>query len=693
MQPLRQDGDGAGWGVFLSRRTDWVVPLRACADAARSEVGGKAAGLGRMMAAGLPVPEGVCLTSAAFEVFRSGTPVAEVIAAAMHGIRENPVATGKLLRRIRFAIGATALPAKLAEAIAEASMPLFASGSLIVRSSSPDEDDEAASQAGGYFSSGEIADFERVCDAIRLCWASAFSDRALYYGKGRVRGNMAVVLQHWIRPCWSGVLFTRDPLREDDQGEPVAEVSAEGASVTAAEGTTVRLCLGAPSAPPDPAGVPGELRTALLSCVQPAEALVGCAADVEWVWDGGRLHLVQVRPEVRRSQQPCLSPTMVSLDDMDLVYHLPLGHCRALFMAKLLKKVWFRKTCADAGIPVFRIWYLVYGERDAERAAAIVASRADTTHVRLDWGDGQPMRVAGVALAAALQANAHRNVVGKDALSCLEVGEVLHGSVSGIATCLPDGQTLIQAAPSAVKGLQNGVLEPSVFVTGPDGEPRLERPATFTAVGAITEDGYWRAEPCPPYILRLSPSDLAEIARVTRIVSQALGEVRLEWCLDAGTVFVKDLSLESKALSTPIEGAVLSPGAASGRAVRIEDLREFHEVAHRYQISVVSNGQRQDRASQAVPVARLRALAEQHGPIVVVAEYPALGLIPTIPYVRGFVFQRGTLLCHLAIALREAGVPAVVLSDAPQRIREGEQLTISPAGVQHHAVRGAGVLS
>lgn len=74
MQSLRQDERDVAGSVTCPARPEWLVPLRACAVAARSQVGGKAAGLGRMMAAGLPVPEGVCLTSAAFEGFRTGTP-------------------------------------------------------------------------------------------------------------------------------------------------------------------------------------------------------------------------------------------------------------------------------------------------------------------------------------------------------------------------------------------------------------------------------------------------------------------------------------------------------------------------------------------------------------------------------------------------------------------------------------------
>lgn len=112
MQSLRQDERDVAGSVTCPARPEWLVPLRACAVAGRSQVGGKAAGLGRMMAAGLPVPEGVCLTSAAFEAFRTGTPVGQVIAEALQAIQATPVATGKLLRQIRAAIEVAACAAR-----------------------------------------------------------------------------------------------------------------------------------------------------------------------------------------------------------------------------------------------------------------------------------------------------------------------------------------------------------------------------------------------------------------------------------------------------------------------------------------------------------------------------------------------------------------------------------------------------
>jgi phosphoenolpyruvate-protein kinase (PTS system EI component) len=79
-------------------------------------------------------------------------------------------------------------------------------------------------------------------------------------------------------------------------------------------------------------------------------------------------------------------------------------------------------------------------------------------------------------------------------------------------------------------------------------------------------------------------------------------------------------------------------------------------------------------------VAQTHDLCQQK-PIIVVAEYPSIGLASIIQYVHGFVFERCPLLCHLAIILRERGIPAIVVANARSRISTGDSLQIGPDGL------------
>jgi phosphoenolpyruvate-protein kinase (PTS system EI component) len=64
-----------------------------------------------------------------------------------------------------------------------------------------------------------------------------------------------------------------------------------------------------------------------------------------------------------------------------------------------------------------------------------------------------------------------------------------------------------------------------------------------------------------------------------------------------------------------------------------------------------------------------------------VAEYPKRTLAVLLDDVAGFVFERGSILCHLAIILRERGVPAVILEDAREQLCQATQVYIDNSQV------------
>ena len=98
----------------------------------------------------------------------------------------------------------------------EAAYGELGEGLVAVRSSACAEDSEAASFAGqqetylNVFGGAEVS--RRVAD----CWASFFSERALFYRakKGSLEDlGMAVVVQRMVEPAKSGVMFTVDPVQ------------------------------------------------------------------------------------------------------------------------------------------------------------------------------------------------------------------------------------------------------------------------------------------------------------------------------------------------------------------------------------------------------------------------------------------------------------------------------------------------
>src|SRR3954454_9683707 len=100
--------------------------------------------------------------------------------------------------------------------IAEAYEALGDDPPVAVRSSACAEDSETASYAGQQETYLYVRGADAVLDRVRDCWASFFSERAIFYRgqKGSLDDlGMAVVVQRMVRADVAGVLFTCDPVR------------------------------------------------------------------------------------------------------------------------------------------------------------------------------------------------------------------------------------------------------------------------------------------------------------------------------------------------------------------------------------------------------------------------------------------------------------------------------------------------
>jgi Pyruvate phosphate dikinase, AMP/ATP-binding domain len=86
---------------------------------------------------------------------------------------------------------------------------------VAVRSRACAEDSDAASFAGQQETYLHVRGVRAVLDRVRDCWASFFSERAIFHGsrKGSLDDlGMAVVVQRMVESDVSGVLFTCDPV-------------------------------------------------------------------------------------------------------------------------------------------------------------------------------------------------------------------------------------------------------------------------------------------------------------------------------------------------------------------------------------------------------------------------------------------------------------------------------------------------
>jgi phosphohistidine swiveling domain-containing protein len=251
-------------------------------------LGGKGASLGRLIAAGLPVPPCEVLTTAAYRQAVRAPGLSQLLDDLARG-REVP--DEEIDRQFLTADP----PEPVLAAIAGLLDRVGGGGAVAVRSSATTEDLEGASFAGQYRSVLEVADDAALLDALRLVWASLWHRAPRTYRQFHGFHDevaMAVVVMAMVPARRAGVAFTRDPGGSSDR---VRVESVDGLAEGLVSGAATPRCYllarddpGQPHAPPPMAEV-GRLA---LRC----EELFGTPQDVEWAWDGARVWLVQSRP-------------------------------------------------------------------------------------------------------------------------------------------------------------------------------------------------------------------------------------------------------------------------------------------------------------------------------------------------------------------------------------------------------------
>lgn len=177
-------------------------------------------------------------------------------------------------------------------------------GLVAVRSSACAEDSEAASFAGQQETYLDVQGAEEVAARVIDCWASFFSERALFYRarKGSVDDlAMAVVVQRMVEAETSGVVFTVDPVQRRRDRMVVEAVSGLGEQVVSGAVTPEHYVLDREGAIRHErlrnGGVlgPEELRR-LAELGRALEERFGRPQDIEWAIAGGEIYLLQSRP-------------------------------------------------------------------------------------------------------------------------------------------------------------------------------------------------------------------------------------------------------------------------------------------------------------------------------------------------------------------------------------------------------------
>lgn len=186
-------------------------------------VGGKGANLGEMTQAGFPVPNGFAVTVWAYDLFLDENDLRAYLKDILSKLDvtdsdELDIASAKIQNKIK----RSKVPVGVAKEIISSYKKLsgvFNKAQVAVRSSATAEDLPSASFAGQQATYLNVQGDNNLIQAVRDCWASLFTARAIFY---RVQNKVnhekvkiSVMVQKMIQSEVSGVMFSINPVTND----------------------------------------------------------------------------------------------------------------------------------------------------------------------------------------------------------------------------------------------------------------------------------------------------------------------------------------------------------------------------------------------------------------------------------------------------------------------------------------------
>lgn len=303
--------------------------------------GGKSSSLGELTSkVGVPVPYGFATTAAAYRYFFEKTGLDEEIKGLVAGLTDvdNSAMLREACAKMRQAIMEKEMPADLQQQIAEAYAELGrrvgeTDPFVAVRSSATAEDLPDASFAGQQDTYLNVKGAATIVQKVKECYASCFTDRAVYYREKQGFDHLEVALSAAVQMmCFSkaaGVMFTVNVATGEDKniliegawglGEYVVQgtVTPDNYTVSKADNKILEKNVNAQdiklvrkaAGDCEEVRVPAEEEEMqkltdgqileLAGYAKKIEAHYGCYMDMEWGVDerDNKVYILQARPE------------------------------------------------------------------------------------------------------------------------------------------------------------------------------------------------------------------------------------------------------------------------------------------------------------------------------------------------------------------------------------------------------------
>lgn len=518
---------------------------------------------------------------------------------------------------------------------------------IAVRSSFAFEDNAYSSNAGMFYSSTDNIGKIDVWKAILNTWKSAFSP--MVQKKCSTEG-IGVLLQPYIEARISGIAFSESYTSEKDILICYKEGSLESMTAGFAESTELlygkdKIC---------------EIKEAWIKDIADViiklEKFFGFPVDVEWLIDKyGELYILQCRPikqNIKNTAKENLFQIM-SVDEWNDKCGFPLQGVMEIHAKWWIKKHWVRTHAVKNGFNVSNAIYVHIPLRGlTEKEYCEIKSLFSTKWVEIYADDIGREPILLDTLEEKLKQIKNKTI---------RLESIVETFNAGIASYDKERDLVItDMAPGSINAIREGTEDPSCAIISVD-NLSLNLKTHWEVKRFDTNRGEWRniRAKKSAFKVTVTEDNLYEIRRMAKSFYESFGKTQVEWIHDGKCVYFFDTSFEDEGnIRVPKEANWISYGSAEAPVIKLEDVTilkdvwsghisvwrpvEFYETAANVDVSILDSNYRYKEIK----------------PIIVTTS-PVTQLALLIDHVAGFIFEKGSVLSHFAIILRENGLPAV----------------------------------
>lgn len=528
---------------------------------------------------------------------------------------------------------------------------------LAVRSSASHEDTSINSFAGIYDTKLNVLNANEAIDFIRQCIINYYSYSAII---ARIRsGNFSplielnIIIQQMIEAKYSGVGFSK---QQYHTGVLIEWVEGLGEQLVSGETEANVYIPGEENknVPPSIKQMLDKLHNNILKI----KKILNYEVDVEWAFDGEEIYIIQARPITTLTEKSIEQKAVIRTHplylDANIKYNVDLGSCKKIYEEYTSKRSPLYILAAKNGINTGISYILEFnlkGLMEKGEKLLEIFHEAVSDKVVID-----------------VNKSIRQNIIHLDALEkylkdmfsysdeyqihAIIIREYIKGEYGFISQNIGEYQLLIEGSADGLLAINRGLANCEDIIISSDNK----------VVNGEKE--------------RFSQQAIDKIMKFSKVIHSGIGNAKIEWVLYDKAPYFIDFSIEDKNTtyyySNENNVKVIYPGSIDGQVLNLDGKALMERLS-------ISPGISVNKVEESIKlndkllnlIKEIKTLKEK--PIIFV-DKPYAILSVLIEHVSGFVFEKGSLLCHLSILLRENKIPSAIVYESKKRFHNGDRV-------------------